>query len=123
MSSTDTNNKLQKTGRLQLPNKLLSLIMCWKADFSIHPVSSRFFQLAFKQACSRADVELMIECLKYKNVPTSQLWGPVGEPGVEQYQTPLDILLQGYLDDSFSVRASSDGISVLQLALFYPQSY
>ncbi|KAH7213642.1 hypothetical protein BKA60DRAFT_650320 [Fusarium oxysporum] len=118
MSTTETNIKPQQTGLLGLPNELLFLIidnqdMSWKDYFSIHHVSSRFFQMTFKQvydgerdlfkhACSRANVELMISCLKHKSDPICQLWGPVGGPGVEQYYTPLDVLLQGYLDDYFS---------------------
>ncbi|KAK2137722.1 hypothetical protein NOF04DRAFT_1339485 [Fusarium oxysporum II5] len=98
----------QQTSLLGLPNELLFLIidnqdMSWKDYFSIHHVSSRFFQMTLKQhACSRANVKLMISCLKHKNDPICQLWGPVGGPGVEQYYTPLDVLLQGYLDDYFS---------------------
>ncbi|EXK93585.1 hypothetical protein FOQG_04842 [Fusarium oxysporum f. sp. raphani 54005] len=118
MSTTETNIKPQQTSLLGLPNELLFLIidnqdMSWKDYFSIHHVSSRFFQMTFKQvydgerdlfkhACSRANVKLMISCLEHKNDPICQLWGPVGGPGVEQYYPPLDVLLQGYLDDYFS---------------------
>jgi hypothetical protein len=130
MSTTETKTKPQKTGLLQLPNELLFFIiedqdMCWKDHFNIHHVSSRLFQLTFKHvyngekdlfehACSRADVELMVECLKHRNVPTSQLWGPVYQPSMsvqwydradafkKAYRTPLDALSEGYRDDKFS---------------------
>ncbi|KAF5535362.1 hypothetical protein FPHYL_13219 [Fusarium phyllophilum] len=118
MSTTEANTKPQRTGLLQLPNELLLLVidnqdMRWEDCFSIRHVSSRFFQMTFRQvydgerdlfkhACSRANVKLMITCLEHKEDPICQLWGPMGEPGVEQYQTPLDVLLQGYLDGHFS---------------------
>ncbi|EMT64672.1 hypothetical protein FOC4_g10007353, partial [Fusarium odoratissimum] len=53
-STTETNTKPQQTSLLGLPNELLFLIidnqdMSWKDYFSIHHVSSRFFQMTLKQ--------------------------------------------------------------------------
>ncbi|KAI1042461.1 hypothetical protein LB505_004432 [Fusarium chuoi] len=118
MSTTEASKKSQRNSLLQLPTELLFLIinnqdLCWEDCFRIHHVSSRFFQMTFRQvydgkrdlfkhACSHANVKLMIACRKHKKDPVCQLWGPIGEPGVEQYQTPLDALLQEYLNNKFS---------------------
>ncbi|KAF4415693.1 hypothetical protein FACUT_13204 [Fusarium acutatum] len=105
MSLTESKNKSQKVGLLDLPSELLFSIiededMCWRDHISIHHVSSRLFQLTFKHvydgkrdifqhACSSANLGLMIECVKHSDVPTGRLWH---DPGDLFYDTPLDLL-------------------------------
>ncbi|KAF5687551.1 hypothetical protein FCIRC_2257 [Fusarium circinatum] len=113
MSLTKRKNKSQKVGLLDLPNELLFSIiehekMCWRDHLSIHQVSSRLFQLTFKHvydgerdiflhACSFANLDLMIECLKHRNVPTSHVWHQH-----EWCLTPLDILSFAFQDGDCS---------------------
>jgi hypothetical protein len=116
MSLTQSKKESQKAGLLDLPNELLFSIiddevMSWRDHFNIHHASSRLLQLTFKQfydgrrdifelACSHGNLDFMIECLKHRNVPTSQLWEGTGPRGV--YITPLDVLSSGFLDGNFS---------------------
>ncbi|KAF5602132.1 hypothetical protein FPCIR_2065 [Fusarium pseudocircinatum] len=116
MSLTESKKKSQTVGLLDLPNELLFSIiddekMSGRDHFNIHHTSSQLFQLTFKQvydgrrdifelACYHGNLDLMIECLKHINVPTSQLWEGTGPRGV--YLTPLDVLSSGLLDGNFS---------------------
>ncbi|KAF5686135.1 hypothetical protein FDENT_5927 [Fusarium denticulatum] len=116
MFLTEREKKSQKVGLLDLPNELLFSIiddekMSWRDHLNIHHASSQLFQLTFKQvydgrrdifefACSHGNLDLITECLKHINVPTSQLWEGTGPRGV--YLTPLDVLSSGFLDGNFS---------------------
>ncbi|KAG5795931.1 hypothetical protein H9Q69_005007 [Fusarium xylarioides] len=114
MSLTESKNESCELGLFDLPNELLLLIigddgLSWRDHFNIHHVSSRLFQLTFKHvfhgkrdiflhACWSANLDLIIECLKHRNVPTSQLW----EMRHEFYSTPLDVLSFSFVDGDCS---------------------
>ncbi|KAF5576885.1 hypothetical protein FPANT_10717 [Fusarium pseudoanthophilum] len=115
MSLSESKNESRGVGLLDLPNELLFLIighddLSWRDHFNIHHASSQLFQLTLKHvydgkrdvfhyACSSANLDLMIECLKHRNVPTSQLW----ERRHEVYRTPLDVLSFAFMDGDCSV--------------------
>ncbi|KAF5706076.1 hypothetical protein FMUND_11793 [Fusarium mundagurra] len=115
MSLTESKNQSQKVGLLSLPNELLFYIiadekMSWRDHFNIHHVSSRLFRLIFKHvyhgkrdifhhACSSANIDLMIECVKHGDIPTGRLWHL---PGDLFYDTPLDLLSSTFQDGDCS---------------------
>ncbi|KAF5616135.1 uncharacterized protein FTJAE_13078 [Fusarium tjaetaba] len=115
MSLPESKNESRGVGLLDLPNELLFLIigdddLSWRDHFNIHHVSSRLLHLTFKHvydgkrdifldACSSANLDLIIECLKHRNVPTSQLW----ERRHSVYRTPLDVLSFSFVDGDCSV--------------------
>ncbi|KAF5619107.1 hypothetical protein F52700_11967 [Fusarium sp. NRRL 52700] len=116
MSLTESDKKSRKVGLLDLPNELLFSIiedeyMSWRDHFNIHHVSTRLLQLTFKHvydgrrdifeyACYHGNLNLIIACLKHRNVPTSQLWGTPGSSTL--YSTPLDVLSLGFQDGTCS---------------------
>ncbi|KAF5719839.1 hypothetical protein FGLOB1_1037 [Fusarium globosum] len=114
MSLTESKTKSQKLGLFDLPDELLLCIfeaenLEWRDHLNIHHVSSRLFQLTFKHvyngkreifehACYMGNLDLIIECLKHRNVPTSRLWETTGRR--EICWTPLDILSLGFWMDA-----------------------
>ncbi|KAF5967569.1 hypothetical protein FBULB1_11143 [Fusarium bulbicola] len=134
MSLTESKDKPQRVGLLGLPNELLFSIiededMCWEDHLSIHHVSSRLFQLTFKHvydgkrdifqyACSSANLDLMIECVKHGDVPTGRLWHI---PGDLIYETPLDLLSSAFQDGNCSAdqkKIVSRVVSPFLMAMF-----
>ncbi|PNP77812.1 hypothetical protein FNYG_08893 [Fusarium nygamai] len=115
MSLAESKNESREVGLLDLPNELLLFIiededMCWRDHLSVHHVSSRLLQLTFKHvydgkrdvfhhACSSANLDLMIECVKHGDVPTGRLWH---DPDRPFYDTPLDLLSSEFQDGDCS---------------------
>ncbi|RKL27862.1 hypothetical protein BFJ72_g12770 [Fusarium proliferatum] len=109
MSLTEGKIKSQKLGLFDLPNELLLSIievedLQWMDHINIHHVSSRLFQLTFKHvydgkrdifeyACFTTNLDLIIECVKDRNVPTSQVWR---DPDHGFYVTPLDLVTHAF---------------------------
>ncbi|KAF4344888.1 hypothetical protein FBEOM_1174 [Fusarium beomiforme] len=119
MSTQHYNATSQKCDLLRLPTELLCSIiedsdLDWTDPVNIHHVSSRLFHLTFKQvydgkkdrfkfACSIANMNLMVDCLIYRNVSISDIWKPYRNTyGVDLYPSPLSFLSRGWCRGKFS---------------------